>query len=118
MGPQMADETTRRCLVVAIDRATRMGPGFTSSGSHQFQVGAHRFGVYSQRKPNKTAAPAKAFPNALHKASPIRITKLLTDNGKEFADRLFGFKDRQPTGQHEFDQRCGALGIEHCLPGE
>jgi len=27
----------------------------------------------------------------------------------------FGSKDRQPTGQHEFDQLCEALGIEHRL---
>jgi transposase InsO family protein len=93
--PQMADETSRRYLFVAIDRATRW--------------------VYIAIKPNKTAASAKAFLKALHKACPIKITKLLTDNGKEFTDRLFGSKDRQPTGEHEFDQLCEALGIEHRL---
>lgn len=93
--PQMADETTRRYLFVAIDRATRW--------------------VYVAIKPNKTAASAKAFLKALHKACPIKITKLLTDNGKEFTDRLFGSKDRQPTGQHEFDQLCESFGIEHRL---
>ncbi len=93
--PQMTDETSRRYLFVAIDRATRW--------------------VYIAIKPNKTAASAKAFLNALHKACPIKITKLLTDNGKEFTDRLFGSKDRQPTGEHEFDQLCDALGIEHRL---
>lgn len=30
---------------------------------------------------------AKAFLKALHKACPIHINKLLTDNGKEFTDR-------------------------------
>lgn len=93
--PQMADETARRYLFVAIDRATRW--------------------VYIAIKPNKTAASARAFLNALHKACPIKITKLLTDNGKEFTDRLFGSKDRHPSGQHEFDQLCTALGIEHRL---
>jgi len=93
--PQMADETSRRYLFVAIDRATRW--------------------VYIAIKPNKTAASAKAFLKGLHKACPIKITKLLTDNGKEFTDRLFGSKDRQPTGEHEFDQLCEALGIEHRL---
>lgn len=93
--PQMADETSRRYLFVAIDRATRW--------------------VYVAIKPNKTAASARAFLKALHKACPIKITKLLTDNGKEFTDRLFGSKDRQPTGEHEFDQLCDALGIEHRL---
>ena len=66
--PQMQDEVKRRYLFVAIDRATRW--------------------VFVQIKANKTAASAKAFRNALHKACPIQITKLLTDNGKEFTDRL------------------------------
>lgn len=93
--PQMADETTRRYLFVAIDRATRW--------------------VFIQIKANKTAAAAKNFLAALNKACPLRITRLLTDNGKEFTDRLFGSKDRQATGHHEFDQLCQALGIEHRL---
>lgn len=93
--PQMADETQRRYLFVAIDRATRW--------------------VYVAIKSNKTAASAKAFLGALHKACPLKIHKLLTDNGKEFTDRLFASRARQPTGQHEFDQLCQALGIEHRL---
>ena len=39
---------------------------------------------------NQTASGARAFLNALHKACPIKINKLLTDNGKKFTDRLFG----------------------------
>jgi transposase InsO family protein len=65
--------------------------------------------------PNKTAASAKAFLQALHKACPIKITKMLTDNGKEFTDRLFASREREPTGEHEFDKLCAALGIEHRL---
>jgi transposase InsO family protein len=93
--PQMADEKQRRYLFVAIDRATRW--------------------VFVAIKKNKTAACAKAFLNALHKACPLKIQKLLTDNGKEFTDRLFATRERQPTGQHEFDQLCQSLGIEHRL---
>ncbi len=93
--PQMQDENSRRYLFVAIDRATRW--------------------VFVQLKANKTAASAKAFLNALHKACPIKITKVLTDNGKEFTDRLFASRQRQASGQHEFDQLCRALGIEHRL---
>jgi transposase InsO family protein len=37
----------------------------------------------------------------------------LTDNGKEFTDRLFAA--RAPSGAHEFDQLCTELGIEHRL---
>jgi transposase InsO family protein len=93
--PQMADERKRRYLFVAIDRATRW--------------------VFVQIKSDKTAASAKSFLKALRKACPVKIVKLLTDNGKEFTDRLFASRERQPTGNHEFDQLCSALGIEHRL---
>lgn len=93
--PQMADERGRRYLFVAIDRATRW--------------------VFIAIKSNKTAASARSFLNALHKACPIKITRLLTDNGKEFTDRLFASRERQPSGRHEFDLLCKALEIEHRL---
>ena len=93
--PQMADETARRYLFVAIDRATRW--------------------VFVAITRNKTAASARSFLKALHKACPIKIVKLLTDNGKEFTDRLFASRERQPTGQHEFDRLCTEFGIEHRL---
>jgi transposase-like protein len=44
-------------------------------------TGATRW-VFVQLKANKTTASAQAFLKALHKACPLRITKLLTDNGK------------------------------------
>jgi transposase InsO family protein len=93
--PQMAEETSRRYLFVAIDRATRW--------------------VFVAIKSNKSAASARAFLKALHKACPLNIVKLLTDNGKEFTDRLFASRERQPSGNHEFDQLCRELGIEHRL---
>ena len=93
--PQMQDESSRRYLFVAIDRATRW--------------------VFVQLKTHKTAASAQAFLRALNKACPIRITKVLTDNGKEFTDRLFASHARAPSGNHEFDQLCQELGIEHRL---
>jgi transposase InsO family protein len=93
--PQMPDESGRRYLFVAIDRATRW--------------------VFVQIKASKSASAAKAFLNAAHKACPIKITKLLTDNGKEFTDRLFASRQREPSGNHEFDQLCRELGIEHRL---
>ena len=48
-------------------------------------------------------------------AVPYQVHTILTDNGKEFTDRLFGSRTRQPSGEHEFDQLCQALGIEHRL---
>ena len=93
--PQMADETRRRYVFVAIDRATRW--------------------VFVAIKANKTAASARAFLDALAKAAPCRIRTLLTDNGREFTDRLFGGRVCDASGDHEFDQLCEALGIEHRL---
>jgi len=95
--PQMADEHQRRYLFVAIDRATRW--------------------VYVALKADKSARSATAFLTALHRACPIKITRILTDNGKEFTDRLGGRRGREASGQHAFDQRCAALGIEHRITG-
>jgi transposase InsO family protein len=93
--PQMADETTRRYLFVTIYRATRW--------------------VFVRIMPAKTAANARRFLRDLHRVCPIRIVKILTDNGKEFTDRLFASRARAPSGSHEFDQLCTELGIEHRL---
>ncbi len=98
--PQMADEEKRRSLFVAIDRATRW--------------------VFVRIYPAKTAANARRFLRDLHRAAPIRaapmkITRVLMDNGKEFTDRLFGLRRRPATGNHEFDHLCAELGIEHRL---
>jgi transposase-like protein len=85
--PQTAEETSRRYLFVAIDRATRW--------------------VFIRICNSKTAANARRFLRDLERACPIRIRTILTDNGKEFTDRLFGLRKRSPTGKHEFDQLCG-----------
>ena len=93
--PQMADESKRRYLFVAIDRATRW--------------------VFAAIHADKTAASARRFLKALHRACPFNISRVLTDNGKEFTDRLFASRERKATGNHEFDQLCAELGIEHRL---
>jgi len=93
--PQMADQTSRRYLFVAIDRATRWV----------------FIGIYS----NKTAANARRFLRDLERACPLHIRTILTDNGKEFTDRLFGLRKRAATGKHEFDTLCTELGIDHRL---
>ena len=93
--PQMQDETERRYVFVAIDRATRW--------------------VFIAIKPQRTAAAARSFLNALAKAAAFKIRTILTDNGTEFTDRLFGSRAKQPSGQHAFDQLCQALDIEHRL---
>ena len=65
--------------------------------------------------PAKTAANARRFLRDLERAAPMKITKVLTDNGKEFTDRLFSLRRRAPTGNHDFDRLCAELGIEHRL---
>jgi len=91
--PRMANETSRGYLFVAIDRATRR--------------------VFIAIYRNKTATNARRFLRDLERACPIRIRTILTDNGKEFTDRLFGLRKRAATGEHEFDTLCSALSIEH-----
>jgi len=91
----MADETSRRYLFVAIDRATRW--------------------VLVRIYNSKTAANARRFLRDLERACPLRIRTILTDNGKEFTDRLFGLRKRAQSGKHEFDKLCTALDIEHRL---
>ena len=93
--PQIADETSRRSLFVAIDRATRW--------------------VFIRAFKARTAANARRFLRDLEHACPLRIRTILADNGKEFTDRLFGLRKRAATGAHEFDTLCAALDIEHRL---
>lgn len=94
--PKMPDDKSRGYLFVAIDKATRW--------------------VYMSTYANKTAANAKRFLAEIIKLAPFRITKLLTDNGKEFTDKLFtGNKERKPTGRHVFDKLCSNEKIEHRL---
>ncbi len=54
--------------------------------------------------------------NRLERAAPMKIVKLLTDNGSQFTDR-FTSKKREPTGCHDFDVRT-ELDIKHspCPP--
>ena len=93
--PQMQDETKRRYLFVAIDRATRW--------------------VFIRIFSAKPAANARRFLRDLERACPLNIRTILTDNGKEFTDRLFGLRKRAATGKHEFDTLCAELEIEHRL---
>jgi transposase InsO family protein len=92
--PQMPDEDSRRYLFVAIDRATRW--------------------VFLAVYDNMTEASSVDFLKRVAEAAPMKIVKLLTDNGTQFTDR-FTSKGKQPTGQHSFDQACDGLGIEHRL---
>ena len=92
--PQMPDEADRRYLFVAIDRATRW--------------------VFVRIYADQTEASSCDFVFRLYQAAPMKISKLLTDNGSQFTDRFTG-KAKQPSGKHAFDKRCAGLEIEHRL---
>lgn len=93
--PRMPDEQSRKYLFVAIDRATRW--------------------VFMEIRASKSAGSARAFLKNLIKKAPFLITKILTDNGKEFTDRFCATGKRKPTGNHPFDLECSAHNIEHRL---
>ena len=92
--PQMPDESARRYLFVAIDRATRW--------------------VFIRTYKDQTERSSTDFLRRLHKVAPMKISKLLTDNGSQFTDR-FTARQRVPSGKHVFDKACLALNIEHRL---
>ncbi len=93
--PQMPDQDQRRYLFAAIDRATRW--------------------VYGEILKDNSATSASGFFKRLIDHAPFTISKVLTDNGKEFTDRFCATGERQPTAAHAFDQVCIDHRIEHRL---
>jgi transposase InsO family protein len=90
----MPDEGQRRYLFVAIDRATRW--------------------VFVYIYADQSEVSGCDFLSRLYQAAPMKISKILTDNGSQFTDRFTG-KTEQPSGKHAFDKRCAGLEIEHRL---
>ena len=87
-------EGKKRYCFVAIDRATRLS----------------FLWVYE----HKDKKAATAFLNQCLAFFPFQITKILTDNGREFT--LKGFKNRWGTKvktEHDFEQVCQEQDIEH-----
>ncbi len=93
--PNMPNDPQKRYLLVAIDRATRW--------------------AYLEVIHDKGAQTTAAFIRRLHEKCPVNIRIILTDNGKEFTDRFTANGEREPTGNHRFDQTCSGLDIEHPL---
>lgn len=92
--PKMPDQDKHGYLFVAIDRATRW--------------------VFLKVYADQTQQSSVDFLRQLHLRCPVKISKLLTDNGTQFTDR-FTSQEKKPTGTHAFDQTCTALDIEHRL---
>ena len=86
------DGVARYCFV-AVDRATRL--------------------VFLEVYEHKDAASATHFLKKCLDFFPFRITRILTDNGREFT--LEGFKNRYGPAKkaHPFDLLCQSKGIEH-----
>ena len=98
--PQMPDEDARRYLFVAIDRATRW--------------------VFMEIYSDQTDSSSVDFLTKVRSACPVKIVKLLTDNGSQFTDRFTSRKkdidgNRVPTGKHVFDRLCKQFDIDHRL---
>ncbi len=94
--PQMPDESARRYLFVAIDRATRW--------------------VFIEIYADQTESSSVDFLAKARAACPVKIVKLLTDNGSQFTDRFTAKgKNKEPSGRHLFDRLCKQFDIEHRL---
>ncbi len=93
--PQMPDEDQRTYLFAALERATRW--------------------VSVEVLKDQSATSASGFLTRLIEQAPFTITKLLTDNGKEFTDCFCATGERLPTGAHAFDRVCTDNQIEHRL---
>lgn len=98
--PQMPDEQARRYLFVAIDRATRW--------------------VHMEIYADQSDTSSINFLAKVRDACPVKIVKLLTDNGSQFTDRFTSRKkDAEgnpiPSGKHVFDRLCKQFAIEHRL---
>ena len=92
--PQLPEETQRRYLYVAIDRASRW--------------------VYYEVRANRKQRSGRAFVANLLEAAPFAVTHILTDNEGAFTDRL-NRPTGNPSGKHPVDQLCAAHGVEHRL---
>jgi transposase InsO family protein len=63
---------------------------------------------------NQTDVSSTDFLRRLRKVAPMKIQKILTNNGSQFTDR-FTAKDKRATGKHAFDVSCAEMGIVHHL---
>lgn len=92
--PKLPEESKRRYLYVAIDRASRW--------------------VYQEVRADRTKGSARAFFANMLAAAPFYVTHILTDNDGAFTDRL-NQATGEPSGKHPVDQLCAAHGIAHRL---
>ena len=58
-------------------------------------------------------AKVRSFLDAVHKACPIAMPRLLTANKKEFTDRMFASRESLPVENNVFDVLCQDVGIKN-----
>ncbi|UUZ46650.1 DDE-type integrase/transposase/recombinase [Massilia sp. B-10] len=90
--PLMLDESTRRYLFLAIDSATRW-------------AFVHIYG-------DNSAKSAVDFLRRLELASPMKISKIQTDNAEQSTCGFVG-KDNKHSAKHAFDLACARMDVEH-----
>ena len=67
-----------------------------------------------RKRVKKDADSSVEFLKELIDFFPFKISRILTDNGKEFTDRFVRGGTKLP-GNHKFDRECGKHRIEHRL---
>jgi len=65
--------------------------------------------------PDKSDESSAYFLENVIKKCPVKINKILTDNGKEFTDKFTRNGEKIPSGEHIFDKICNKNNIEHRL---
>jgi len=89
-------DKTKKYLFVAIDRATRT--------------------MFYYLYGNKSSCYAADFLDKCKNFFPFRITKILTDNGLEFSNKIYKSKKaKQATKEHPFVRKCNQYNIIHRL---
>ncbi len=89
-------------------------PGEATRRYSSWPLTVPRAGCSCACTPTQSEASNVDFLEHVHEAAPMKIAKVLTDNGSQFTDR-FTSKAREPSGKHHFDVRCRAPGIERRL---
>lgn len=92
---QMPDEASRRYLLVAIDRATRW--------------------VFVCVYADQSESSSLDFLERLHEAAPMKVTKVLADNGSQLTDRFTSKKlELWPT----YNQQTPQPALNHLTPNQ
>jgi hypothetical protein len=85
-----------------------------NTGSSRMQALAGARAAFNPGQVADVLVSSCDFLSRLYQAAPMKISKILTDNGSQLTDRFTG-KTKRPSGKHAFDKRGAGLEIEHRL---